>query len=113
MDKGLFLLFIIVIWCLGRQSDSSMAELRLMNNKRLPEDIAIFIKKKKRDGIKENNIFGDKILICSDCKQEFVFTAEAQEYFLEKGISDEPKRCKSCYFGHKGGRGGGLAGVPH
>lgn len=113
MNGGLFLLFIIVIWRLGRQSEPSTAKLRLMNSKRLPEDIAIIVKKKKHDGIMETKVFRDKVLICSECKQEFVFTSEAQEYFLEKGISDEPKRCKSCYFRRKGGRGGGLAGVPH
>ena len=39
----------------------------------------------------------DRILICADCNKEFVFTIGAQEYFLEKGFTEEPKRCKSCY----------------
>jgi hypothetical protein len=39
----------------------------------------------------------DRILICVDCNEEFVFTVSAQEYFLEKGFTEEPKRCKSCY----------------
>jgi len=39
----------------------------------------------------------DKILICADCNEEFVFTVGAQRYFLEKGFTEEPKRCKSCY----------------
>jgi len=39
----------------------------------------------------------DKVLICADCNEEFVFTAGAQQYFLEKGFRDEPKRCKGCY----------------
>jgi len=39
----------------------------------------------------------DKILICVDCNEEFVFTISAQEYFLKRGIVEEPKRCKSCY----------------
>ncbi len=42
-------------------------------------------------------IFKDKILICVECKEEFVFTASAQEYFAEKGYTEDPKRCKSCY----------------
>ncbi len=46
----------------------------------------------------------DKILICADCNEEFVFTIAAQEYFLEKGISEEPKRCKSCYMKFKQNR---------
>jgi len=39
----------------------------------------------------------DRILVCADCNEEFVFTVGAQEYFLEKGFTEEPKRCKSCY----------------
>ncbi len=41
--------------------------------------------------------FQDKILICSDCGEEFVFTASAQEYFLERGFAAGPSRCKACY----------------
>lgn len=44
------------------------------------------------------NRFIDKILICIDCKEEFVFTASAQEYFAGRGFMDDPKRCKSCYL---------------
>ena len=39
----------------------------------------------------------DKVLICADCGEEFVFTVSAQKYFLEKGFTEEPKRCKFCY----------------
>ncbi len=39
----------------------------------------------------------DKVLICADCGEEFVFTVDAQEYFLGKGFMEEPKRCKTCY----------------
>jgi hypothetical protein len=42
--------------------------------------------------------FIDKILICIDCREEFVFTASAQEYFAGKGYTEDPKRCKSCYM---------------
>ncbi len=41
--------------------------------------------------------FTDKILICVDCKEEFVFPASAQEYFNEKGYKDDPRRCRSCH----------------
>ena len=34
-------------------------------------------------------------LICSDCRQEFTFTGEEQEFFRERGYST-PKRCKPC-----------------
>jgi len=42
-----------------------------------------------------------KILICCECEQEFAFTVAAQEYFLQRGYSDDPKRCKSCHTQHK------------
>jgi CxxC-x17-CxxC domain-containing protein len=37
----------------------------------------------------------DLTLQCSDCGQEFVFTAMEQQYFQERGYSS-PKRCKPC-----------------
>ncbi len=45
--------------------------------------------------------FEAKILICVECEQEFVFTTNAQEYFAERGYSEDPKRCKHCYVQHK------------
>jgi hypothetical protein len=47
------------------------------------------------------NGFDAKILICSECGEEFVFTAAAQEYFVERGYTDDPKRCKSCHTSFK------------
>lgn len=38
-----------------------------------------------------------RILICTSCNEEFVFTVEAQEYFLQKGYTEDPQMCKSCY----------------
>jgi hypothetical protein len=45
--------------------------------------------------------FQTKILICADCGEEFVFTVAAQEYFAEKGYTEDPKLCKSCYMQRK------------
>lgn len=45
--------------------------------------------------------FEAKILICVECEEEFVFTINAQEYFAERGYSEDPKRCKHCYVQHK------------
>ena len=42
-----------------------------------------------------------KILVCADCGEEFVFTVAAQEYFAEKGYTEDPKLCKSCYMQRK------------
>ncbi len=52
----------------------------------------------------EDEHLKDKILICADCNEEFVFTVGAQKYFLEKGISEEPRRCKACYMTLKKGK---------
>jgi hypothetical protein len=41
-------------------------------------------------------LFNDKTLTCRDCGQEFVFTAGEQEFFAEKGFTNEPTRCKDC-----------------
>jgi CxxC-x17-CxxC domain-containing protein len=38
----------------------------------------------------------DKVLICVDCEQEFIFTAGEQQFFSDKGLRNEPKRCKQC-----------------
>ena len=40
--------------------------------------------------------FEDKALVCQDCGNEFVFTAGEQEFYKEKGLDNEPKRCKEC-----------------
>ncbi len=45
--------------------------------------------------------FEPKIIVCCDCKQEFAFTAGAQEYFAERGYTEEPKRCKTCHTKYK------------
>jgi len=45
--------------------------------------------------------FETKILMCADCEEEFVFTIQAQQYFAEKGYTDDPKLCKSCYMKRK------------
>lgn len=40
--------------------------------------------------------FQDKILKCTDCGTEFLFTAGEQSFFYDKQFRHEPKRCKSC-----------------
>lgn len=41
-------------------------------------------------------MYEDKTLTCKDCGSEFVFTAGEQEFYAEKGLMNEPQRCKSC-----------------
>ena len=40
--------------------------------------------------------YGDKVLRCSDCGSEFIFTVGEQRFYTEKGFKNEPRRCKSC-----------------
>ena len=51
--------------------------------------------------------FVDRILTCSDCGGEFVFTAGEQLFFLDKQFKNDPKRCKPC----KSRRGAQAAGT--
>ena len=48
-----------------------------------------------------SNGFEAKFLVCVECGEEFVFTAAAQQYFAERGYTENPKRCKSCHTKYK------------
>ncbi len=53
----------------------------------------------------------DKTLVCKDCNQEFTFTASEQEFYAEKGFTNEPGRCPSCRQTRKNNdRGHGRGG---
>ncbi len=41
-------------------------------------------------------MFDDEMLICKDCKTEFIFTAGEQEFYQEKGLINKPQRCRIC-----------------
>jgi len=38
----------------------------------------------------------DKTLVCKDCGKDFVFTEGEQQFYAEKGFTNEPTRCKDC-----------------
>ena len=40
--------------------------------------------------------YTDKQLVCQDCGSEFTFSAEDQEFFAERGYTNEPRRCPDC-----------------
>jgi CxxC-x17-CxxC domain-containing protein len=40
--------------------------------------------------------FVDRFLKCSDCGEQFVFTAGEQLFFHDKQFKNDPKRCKLC-----------------
>jgi hypothetical protein len=107
MQDGILVLLIIVIWLLNKPDDILCPGIKLKDNE--PAANRNYKPSAPDDGRIELNgeIFKDKILICSLCSEEFVFTAAAQEYFFEKGITELPRLCKSCYMKRKrdGGRG--------
>ena len=47
--------------------------------------------------------FADKTLTCRDCGNPFTFTQGEQEFFAQKGFTNEPGRCPECRAAHKGG----------
>ncbi len=54
------------------------------------------------------NSMQDKTLVCSDCGQEFTFSASEQEFFAQKGFT-QPSRCRLCRAARKAARGGGSS----
>jgi len=50
--------------------------------------------------------FQDKVLQCSDCGQEFIFTAGEQVFYSSRGLQNEPKRCSQCRRARKAQRSG-------
>ncbi|MDE3106248.1 MAG: zinc-ribbon domain containing protein [Acidobacteriota bacterium] len=58
--------------------------------------------------------FADRLLTCSDCGGEFIFTAGEQLFFHDKQFKNDPKRCKPCKSkraGAKAGAGPAAAGI--
>src|SRR5215216_3529025 len=53
--------------------------------------------------------YADKTITCRDCGMDFVFTSGEQEFYAQKGFTNEPTRCQSCRQQRKAGgssRGG-------
>src|SRR5207249_12311400 len=40
--------------------------------------------------------FEDRAITCVDCGEQFIWTAGEQVFFHDKGLKNEPKRCKPC-----------------
>jgi len=40
--------------------------------------------------------YEDKLLTCRECGAEFVFSAGEQAFYAEKGLVNEPTRCRDC-----------------
>lgn len=55
-------------------------------------------------------MYQDRYLTCRDCGNEFTFSASEQEFYAEKGFTNDPGRCPSCRAARKNERrnsGGG------
>ena len=53
--------------------------------------------------------FADKTLNCRECGQPFTFTQGEQEFYAQKGFTNEPGRCPECRSARKNERRGGVA----
>ncbi len=52
----------------------------------------------------------DKNITCRDCGSTFVFTVGEQEFFAEKGFTNEPGRCPTCRSARRNQDRGGYSG---
>lgn len=41
-------------------------------------------------------MYQDKVLTCRECGAEFIFSAGEQAFYAEKGLVNEPARCRDC-----------------
>jgi len=55
--------------------------------------------------------FVDRLLICSDCHGQFIFTAGEQLFFHDKQFKNDPKRCKPCKSRRSGLSAAAAAGA--
>src|SRR6266576_6085354 len=46
--------------------------------------------------VESDSEFDDRNIKCVDCGENFVWTAGEQVFFHDKGLKNEPKRCKGC-----------------
>ena len=50
----------------------------------------------KTEWVEAEAEFEDRAILCVDCGEEFTWTAGEQLFFHDKGLRNEPKRCKPC-----------------
>jgi CxxC-x17-CxxC domain-containing protein len=55
-------------------------------------------------------MFDDKTIKCRDCGNDFTFTAGEQEFYQQKGFTNEPSRCPDCRRARKAENGGDRGG---
>jgi len=47
-------------------------------------------------GTEQSSDFQDRSIMCVDCGESFIWTVGEQVFFHDKGLKNEPKRCKPC-----------------
>lgn len=51
--------------------------------------------------------FQDKTLTCTNCAQQFIWSAGEQEFYQQRGLQNPPGRCKDCRAARRAERSGG------
>ena len=54
--------------------------------------------------------YQDRTLTCVDCSQPFIWTEGEQEFYAQRGLTNEPRRCPDCRRARKAQQGGGGGG---
>ncbi len=54
--------------------------------------------------------YSERTLVCRDCGRSFAFTVEEQEFFAQKGFTNDPARCPECRAARRSERNGGARG---
>lgn len=55
-------------------------------------------------------MYSDKTLSCKECGNDFLFSASEQEFYAQKGFTNEPGRCPQCRAARKAESRGGNRG---
>lgn len=55
-------------------------------------------------------MFEDRNLTCRDCGNDFTFTASEQQFYADKGFTNDPGRCPECRAARKNDRRGNSGG---
>jgi putative zinc ribbon protein len=43
-----------------------------------------------------DNQYSNKTLTCTECGEKFTWTAGEQQFYAERRLKNQPKRCKPC-----------------
>ncbi len=50
----------------------------------------------------------NKVLACKECRRNFDFSVRDQQFYAQKGFTNEPQRCKECRDARKAGAPGSM-----